>query len=125
MERTLAELLSLYPRDVQVLAQTTRSFLLEQIPAAEEHVDGTGPYVGYGYGPGYKGLVCTVIVSKTGVKLGFVDGARLADPRGLLEGSGSRHRFVQLKSSADLRQPGLKALVKAGLAHWKKTRKPR
>src|SRR5262245_27223141 len=122
MERTLTELLSAYPREVQVLAQTTRSFLLEQIPDAKEYVDAKGPYVGYGYGPGYKDLLCTVIVSKTGVKLGLVDGAKLADPRGLLEGSGSRHRYVPLKTSADLRQPGLKALVKAGLAHWRKSR---
>jgi len=121
MERTLTELLSLYPREVQVLARTTRSFLLDQIPDAKEYVDAKGPYVGYGYGPGYKDLICTVIVSKAGVKLGLVNGAKVADPRGLLEGSGARHRYVALKRSDDLRQPGLKALVKAGLTQWRKS----
>jgi len=54
--------------------------------------------VGYGYGPGYKGPVCTLILSKTGVKLGLPYAAALSDPDGLLEGTGKVHRFVQLRA---------------------------
>lgn len=65
----------------------------------------------YAYGPGYRGLVCTLLLSQSGVKLGLNKGADLKDPQGLLRGSGKVHRHVQLQSPKDLKQTGLKALV--------------
>jgi hypothetical protein len=35
----------------------------------EETLDTSGPYVSYGFGAGYKGVVCYMTISKTGVKL--------------------------------------------------------
>jgi hypothetical protein len=118
--RTLQELLDGYPPAVQTLARQARAFVLEQLPRAQESVDGSGPYIGYGYGPGYKGTVCTLIVSKGGVKLGLVGGASLPDPLGLLEGTGTVHRHIVMKSAGDLRRPGVKALVRAALKAWQK-----
>ena len=43
---------------------------------------------------GLSGNVCTLILSKSGVKLGLVHGSELADPNGLLEGSGKVHRNI-------------------------------
>jgi hypothetical protein len=118
--RTLEELLASYPREVQTLALRTRAFVLDLLPDAQQFVDGSGPYVGYGYGPGYKDLICTIIVSKTGVKLGVVGGATLPDPKGLLEGSGKVHRHVVVKTADDLRKPGVRPLVRAALSAWQK-----
>jgi hypothetical protein len=70
----------------------------------------------YTYGPGYRGVVCTLILSKTGVKLGIAGGASLADPHKLLRGAGKVHRHVPLKAIEDLRQPGVKELVAAASA---------
>ena len=67
--------------------------------------------ISYAHGPGYKGAVCTIILSKTGIKLGLIGGAALADPHGLLAGSGKVHRHVQLHTLEDLRRPGLQQLV--------------
>jgi hypothetical protein len=89
------------------------------LPAAEECVDKARRVVGYGYGPGYKDTVCTMILSKSGVKLGLAYGSALPDPEKLLAGSGRVHRQVQLRSASDLKQRGLKPLVKAALAAWK------
>jgi hypothetical protein len=83
-------------------------------------VDGTANLLGYQYGPGYRGLVCTLMLSKTGVKLGIVRGAELPDPKGLLTGSGKVHRHVPLRRVADLEQPGLKPLLKAALQAWRR-----
>jgi hypothetical protein len=71
----------------------------------------TARLISYAYGPGYKGTVCTLILSKTGIKLGLIGGATLPDPEGLLAGSGKVHRHVQLSAPEDLRRPGLKQLV--------------
>ena len=52
--------------------------------------------------------------------MGLARGAELADPKGLLEGAGKVHRYVRIETAADLRKPGLKPLVKAALAAWRK-----
>jgi len=118
-KRTVDTLLAAYPREVQALALVARQFVLDALPAVEENVDASVPVIGYGYGPGYKGLICTLMLSKAGVKLGVARGAELADPRGLLEGSGKIHRYVPLKTPSDLRRPGLKQLMKSAAKAWR------
>ena len=87
-------LLRSYPEDVQILARQARKTLREWLPNAGEGADASARMIAYRYGPGYKGMVCTLILSKSGVKLGLVGGATLADPHGLLAGSGKVHRHV-------------------------------
>jgi hypothetical protein len=83
------------------------------MPGLEEHVDSRGPYVSYGYGAGYKGIVATIILSKGGVKLGVVGGGALPDPHRLLQGDGKVHRHIVLNDHADLRRPGIRPLLRA------------
>ena len=111
MNEAIDTLLRSYPEDVQMLARKTRKTLREWLPGADEAVDETARIVGYHYGPGYKGMVCTLILSKSGIKLGLVNGAALADPCGLLGGTGKVHRHVQLRTVRDLQRAGLKQLV--------------
>ena len=89
-------LLRAYPEDVQILARQARKTLQAWLPKAVESVDESARMLAYRYGPGYKGMVCTLLLSKSGIKLGLVGGAALADPRGLLAGAGKVHRHVQL-----------------------------
>jgi hypothetical protein len=109
-----------YPPEVQELALAASGLLLEALPGAEVSFDETAKVIGYGYGSGYKGIVCTLLLSRTGVKIGIARGAELPDPKQLMQGSGKVHRHVQLRTVADLRRPGLKPLLKAALAAWKK-----
>ena len=67
--------------------------------------------------------MCTLILSQTGVKLGIPYGAAMPDPNALMRGAGKVHRHVVLQTPADLKQPGLKALIKAALAAWKERTK--
>jgi hypothetical protein len=106
------DLMAGYPPEVQALAARTRDFILQALPKAEETIDTSARMVAYGYGPGYKGMVCTLIPSRKGVKLGLYRGSELPDPKGLLEGSGKVHRHVQLATPADLRKAGLKRLLR-------------
>lgn len=116
----LSGLLKTYPADVQEIALEARQMINETIPDLHEMVDRPARVIGYGFGAGYKNMVCTIILSKSGVKLGIVGSADLPDPNGLLEGTGKRHRYVVLAKPADVRKPGLKALLKARVAAWKK-----
>jgi hypothetical protein len=124
MARTAETLLAKYPADVQALAAAARTALAKWLPKSEQIADGSAPVIGFGYGPGYKGLVCTLLISKTGVKIGLARGSELPDPAGLLAGSGKVHKHVQLHSPSDLRNPAVRALVKAAHATWKQRTGP-
>jgi len=116
-----ADLLKKYPDHAQEIAAETRRVILATLPKAVEQVDGKANVVGYGFGTGYANLICTIIMSKSGVKLGLVGGASLPDPKKLLAGTGKVHRYVQMTAPADARRPAVKALLKAGVAAWKMT----
>lgn len=120
--RTLKQMLAPYPRDVQALARAARTLMMEVLPKVKETVDPTGPYITYAYEPGYKGVVSYITVSKQGVKLGVARGTSLPDPKKLLRGSGKANRHVVIKTAEDLETPGLRQLVRAALAAWKKER---
>jgi hypothetical protein len=107
------EFLASYPQQVAELARGLRAVIARELPGATEALDRPGRIVAYSVGPGYKGSVCTIIPSKTGVKLGIVEGAALDDPRSLLEGEGKRHRYVAFSSAADVGRPGVKSLLVA------------
>lgn len=113
------ELLRGYADAVRETANAARGLLMNALPGIEEKADFSAKLIGYSYGPGYKGVVCTLILSKTGVKLGLFRGAELPDPRKLMAGEGKVHRHVQLRSPADLEQPGLKTLLQAALKAWR------
>ncbi len=115
----LDEFLILYPTAVKEIALAARELVMQTVPDATETVDRSARLVGYGYGPGYKDTICTLLLSQTGVKVGIARGSELADPHRLLQGSGKVHRHVQLRSVADVANPGLKQLLEAALAGWR------
>lgn len=110
--KELEELLNLYTPDVQEVALGARKLILAAVPEADEMVDLPARVIGYGYGQNYKDLICTIILSKGGAKLGIVGGATLPDPNGLMEGAGKKHRYVVLNEPADLKKAGLRELIK-------------
>jgi hypothetical protein len=101
------------------VARAARAALLTKLPGVDEQPDAAANVVGYGYGPGYKGLVCTLILSKGGVKLGFYKGAALPDPHGLLEGTGKVHRYVVLNNVEAVADPKLAALIDDAAAAYR------
>ena|SRR5579884_4203710 len=78
----LDELLASYPAHVQDLCSGARKFLRRCLPEAQESADESARMLSYRLGPGYKGMVCTLLLSKTGIKLGIVGGARLTGSQG-------------------------------------------
>lgn len=114
-----SRLLARYPDEVQALARDATRLIRRLLPGVEERADPTSAIFASGYGAGYKGMVCRLILSQSGVKVGLVRGSELDDPRGLLDGRGKVHRHIQMKSAADLRRPGVSALIKATYAAWR------
>jgi len=121
---TTAEgILSKYDEKVSTLGFQLREFLLKELKLIIEYPDGPANIIGYGFGPGYKLLLCTIIPSKKGIKLGFYKGSELPDPKRLLTGSGKVHRHVEIKSENDVKDPAIKKLVDEALKAYHKRSK--
>lgn len=100
------------------LALRLRDLLLNELPSVTEQPDETAGIVGYSYDSGYKGLICTIMPSKSGLKLGFYRGSELPDPAHLLTGSGKVHKYVEITSDADIGSQHLKNLLHAAVEAW-------
>jgi hypothetical protein len=112
---TAEDLLYQYEPSIAERGMLLRSKLFELLPDIQETVDESARILGYGYGPGYKDSVCTIIPSKKGIKLGLYKGVELPDPAGLLEGTGKVHKYVSVKTDADIESKAVKALLMAAL----------
>jgi len=122
--KAVVDLLKPYSLEVQKLALAARAFVLRVIPKAMEQVDSKSKVIGFGFGAGYKDMICSLMPAKTWVTLGIGWGAELPDPQKLMDGAGKVHRHVKLKSESDLKVPALEALLKAGVARWEAKRWP-
>ena len=115
MSQDFGAFLGKYPGTVQNTAMALRSLIIATLPKPQETIDLPGKVIGYGLGPRYIDMVCTIIPSRGGVKLGLAYGVSLPDPHSLLAGSGKVHRHIDFKSLADVKRPGVKPLLKAAL----------
>src|SRR5262245_45118804 len=119
MSPDLQRLFDSYPDGVRELMTGARQLLFAELPGVKEFPDVKTRVIGYGTGVSYRETIATLILSKSGVKIGIVGGATLADPAHLLEGSGKVHRYVAIQELADLKRPALRSLVKTAYAAWK------
>jgi hypothetical protein len=116
----MKSLLDKYPRETQAIISATRKLVREILVGAKETIDERSKVIGYSYSPGYTGLVCTLILSQRGVKIGIVGGSKIPDPRRLLQGSGKLHRHISIQSIQDLQKPGVKQIIRAAHSVWKR-----
>ena len=120
---TVEDILSRFDEKIAGLASVLRKFLLSELKNIIELPDNSASIIGYGYGTGYKDMICGILLSKKGVKLAFYKGSELPDKQKLLTGSGKVHRFAEISSEADIKNPALKKLLLAALTAFKKRKK--
>lgn len=100
-----------YQTSVQESVFLLRQHVLNLLPEVTEQVDVPAKMMAYTYGQKYNQLVCVIIPSKKGVKLGFNQGASLPDPEKLLEGTGKISRYVVINSDELIQSEALKMLI--------------
>ena len=120
MPDEIDQFLSKYPDGPRAAAIELRRLVRSTVPDATETFDRSARMLAYSLAPGYPGMLCTIIPSKTGVKLGMGYGTELPDPRGLLTGAGKVHRHIAMKTAADVKQPGVIPILRAAVAACKK-----
>lgn len=110
----LIKFLKPYERSVRDLALGLRLLVLEEMAPCFENIYDAYSAVAIGYGFSGRlsdGVVHIAVYSKH-VNLGFNDGASLADPKGILKGTGNRIRHITIRTDADLAKPELRSYVR-------------
>src|SRR5256885_4506908 len=110
----LIKFLKPYDREIQDLALKLRSLVLEEMAPCFENIYDAYSAVAIGYGTSDRlrdGIFHIAVYSKH-VNLGFNDGATLDDPKGILQGAGSRIRHITIKTPQDLERPELRAYIR-------------
>lgn len=103
-EAELQALIAGAPPALQTLYLELHRLVLETVPDVKYSVDCKDRQIGYGaHQYGYNGWGMAAVAPYTKwVSLGFLSGAALDDPEGLLEGSGAAVRHVKFRSPEEL-----------------------
>ena len=120
VNKKIDEFLSGYSEEVFTNVLQLRKVLFNDLPGIIEQIDMPAKMIAYCYGQKYADMICTIIPSKKGIKLGFYKGMDLPDPNNLLKGTGKISRYVDISSSALLKSPALKNLIESALQAYKK-----
>ena len=118
-EKQIDEFLSQYDEQVFTNALKLRKILFANLPGIIEQTDLPAKMIAYCYGQKYAELICVIIPSKKGLKLGFNRGTALPDPDNLLEGTGKISRYVVIKSAEQIGSKSLKKLIESAFTAYR------
>jgi hypothetical protein len=112
-EDELDGLLAGLPSECRNILLALREVVAQIIPEADERVLWGGlsyhrPWIG---GP-VKGAICQVVAKRGEVRLDFIHGVRLNDPRKLLQGDRLSKRYVPIPSVADAKRSEIADLIR-------------
>ena len=110
------EFLETYPDNIAELASLLRSFVKTQAPEASETLHAGWRVITFGATSGSERRFCAIAPHANWVNLQFHEGAELADPDNLLEGTGQSMRHVKIHSAAHL-SDALATLIQAAVAY--------
>ena len=116
--RQWAAFLAKYDPAIVAVAKAALARMRRYVPGAVELVYDNYNALVVGFGPSERAseAVLSLAVYPRWVTLFFLQGARLADPAGLLEGAGTRVRHSVLGDVAVLEQLAVRALIRQALA---------
>ena len=112
--RALIKFLKPYDREIRDMALQLRALVLAEMAPCYENIYDAYSAVAIGYGTSDRlsdGIFHIAVYSK-GVNLGFNNGATLADPKGILEGTGNRIRHIKIRKPSDIARPEVRAYIR-------------
>lgn len=107
-----------YTPEVAADARRALAFMRARLPSATRMVydNYNALVVGFGAGPRVSDIIFSIALYPRYVTLFFARGVELADPHGLLEGSGKGVRHVKLRPVSRLESSEVGELIDAALA---------
>jgi len=117
-EEQLARFVARFDPKHQALIRGARRVLRKRLPSAHELVYDNYNFLVIGYCATERPSDCiaSLAAGASGVGLSFpYVGTKLPDPHKLLQGAGTRNRFIRLESVATLARPEVQALIAAAV----------
>jgi len=116
-DRILLTYLAPYDPHVSSLALAVRQAVLEEAPQAIESISkGYAVVIGFSFtGKPMKDGFCHLATYTRYVNLGFNRGALLADPDGVLAGTGKLIRHITIRDHDDLNRPFIRRFLQAAI----------
>src|SRR5580700_7763599 len=115
--KQLAAFLAKFEPDVATIAKGALARLRKRLPGAYELVYDNYNALAVAFSPRdtSSAAIFSIAVYPRWVSLFFAQGARLPDPKKLLQGGGNRMRHIVLSSPHDICDPDVEALIRAAL----------
>lgn len=98
------------------IARALRAAIKAELPDVTEWVDFGNRLIAFGRSMRMKDLLFAVIPHSAHVNLQLADGVDLADPTGIVEGTGKRIRHVKVRSVESAGSAPVRDLIRAQLA---------
>jgi uncharacterized protein DUF1801 len=116
-ERRIEQFLSKYTPEMAVAGKAARARMRKRVPGGIEFVYDNYNALVFGFGPSERpsDAVLSLALMPKWVTLCFLKGAKLADPKKLLRGSGTTVRNVRLESAKDLDDPYIGDLIERSI----------
>jgi hypothetical protein len=111
----LLEFLHRYDAGVQAVALGLRQVVLDEMSPCHEYIFTMRGRVMLLYGPTSRVIedcVCMIGVHRHHANLRFTHGLDLADPDGLLEGTGKRMRHIKVRALSELDRPEIREYLR-------------
>jgi hypothetical protein len=116
LEADVDRLLGEHTPELQAIERALRAAIEGEFPAVVVQVDFGNKLIAFGRTMRMRGLLFAIIAHQSWVNLQLADGALLADPDGLIEGTGKRIRHVKIRSVEAASSPPVVAVIRAQLA---------
>ena len=85
------------------------------LPDKKMWIDHADKMITFGTEKNMKGEICYIKPLKDSVNLGFFHGAKLSDPKNLLQGTGTSLRHIKFKKKENIDLYGVKQLLETAL----------
>ncbi len=101
--------------------RSARAAVRKRFPSATELVYDNYNFLVFGFCSTERASdsIVSLTADAKGLGLCFIYGAKLTDPKKILQGSGNQTRFIRLESAATLAKPEVEALLKAAIKQAK------
>ena len=121
---TFDDLLQIAEESARPVAEALRKIVFQVDPNTFEVVRLGYRAANYGVGSERMSVSYAYMIPyKEWVDLGFYQGVELADPDGLLEGSGAKLRHVKIRSIHDANRPTVRVLIEGALERGKASKR--
>jgi hypothetical protein len=104
------------PKD-QKLIRSVRAALRKRLPTANELAYDYKKFIVISYSPTDRGIdsIVSIAARPDGLRMYFMHGPQLPDPKKLLLGSGKQARFVGVQAASQVAHPDVEALIAAAI----------